>query len=70
MSKPNKSVQDNALEMELQAGSQARRLANASLSSVINNANTARLFAAVDGLDLLECISVCADKVKVVRMAT
>jgi hypothetical protein len=67
MSKPNKSVQDNALEMELQDGSQARRLANASLSSVINNANTARLFAAVDGLDLLECISVCADKVKVVK---
>ena len=67
MGKPNKSVQDNAFEMELGAGSQARRQANAGLSPVINNANTSRAFAAADGLDLLECISVYADKVKVVK---
>ena len=67
MSKPNKSVQDNALEMELQDGSQARRQADAGLSPLINNANTSRVFAAVDDLDLLECISVYADKVKVVK---
>ena len=67
MTKPNKSMKCNALEMEMQAGSQARRQADAGLSPVINNANTARVFAAVDDLELMECISVYADKVKVVK---
>ena len=67
MAKPNKTTEDNAFEMELGVGSQARRQANAGLSPVINNANTSRVFAAADGLDLLECISVYADKVKVVK---
>ena len=66
--KKSKDTNGNTVQVDLQEGeSRARKLATVGLSCVIGNANTAKAFAMVDNIDLMECISVYGDKVKAVK---